>query len=222
MPLVLVHGLGLSHRYMMPTARRLAADFPVYVPDLPGFGESDHPEKTLDMPGLADGLASWMDAIGLDRAALLGNSHGCQVIIDFAARYKHKITRGIVQGPTTTPEERGWVRQFVRWRQNSHWRPREGQKPATDEYRKAGYGRVLKTFSYALKDRPEDKAPLIDAPMLVVRGETDPICRPHYAEQLAELMPKGRLVIIPDVAHTLVHTAPDALCSVSRSFLLEG
>jgi hypothetical protein len=80
-PLVLVHGLGLSHRYMMPTAECLAPDFHVFVPDLPGFGDSAHPREVLDIiPGLATGLLAWMDAIGLGRVPLLGNSHGCQII----------------------------------------------------------------------------------------------------------------------------------------------
>jgi pimeloyl-ACP methyl ester carboxylesterase len=40
LPVVPVHGLGLSGRYMLPTAERLAPYFPVYLPDLPGFGDS--------------------------------------------------------------------------------------------------------------------------------------------------------------------------------------
>ena len=39
-PAVLVHGLGMSGRYLAPTAERLAADFRVYAPDLPGFGRT--------------------------------------------------------------------------------------------------------------------------------------------------------------------------------------
>jgi len=38
---VLVHGLGTSSLYIVPTAVRLAQDFRVYAPDLPGFGHSD-------------------------------------------------------------------------------------------------------------------------------------------------------------------------------------
>src|SRR5918992_4506038 len=79
-PLVLVHGLGLSHRYMMPVAEELARDYHVYVPDLPGFGDSGHPRRTLTLPELADGLAAWMRAVGLSRVPLLGNSQGCQII----------------------------------------------------------------------------------------------------------------------------------------------
>lgn len=38
---VLVHGLVVSSRYMVPTLKRLARDYRVYAPDLPGFGESE-------------------------------------------------------------------------------------------------------------------------------------------------------------------------------------
>ncbi len=57
---VIVHGLGLSHRYLMPTAERLAPLARVFVPDLPGFGKSDKPERVLDVTELGDVLAAWM------------------------------------------------------------------------------------------------------------------------------------------------------------------
>lgn len=69
----LVHGSGLSGRYMVPTAPVLTADFRVYVPDLPGFGDSGNPERILNVPQLADWLIAWMSAIrrngvsGVDR-----------------------------------------------------------------------------------------------------------------------------------------------------------
>lgn len=37
LPLVLVHGLGVSGSYFVPAAQQLATEFDVYVPDLPGF-----------------------------------------------------------------------------------------------------------------------------------------------------------------------------------------
>ncbi len=40
-PIVLVHGLGVSSLYFGPIARTLAADFDVYLPDVPGFGEAE-------------------------------------------------------------------------------------------------------------------------------------------------------------------------------------
>jgi hypothetical protein len=73
---VLVHGLGVSSRYMLPLARELAPHFRVHAPDLPGFGHGDHPPAPLDVPGLAAALVEWVEAIGLTAPALIGNSMG--------------------------------------------------------------------------------------------------------------------------------------------------
>lgn len=221
MPVVLVHGLGLSHRYMMPTAECLAVDFRVYVPDLPGFGDSGHPRRVLDVPGLADALAAWMGAVGLERAGLLGNSFACQIIIDLAARHPERVIRGVLQGPTTPRGERTWLRQYIRWRQNAPYNPPELDPITWGEYPKAGYLRVLRTFHYSLVDRPEDKLSRIRAPMLVVRGQIDPICHEEWAEEIARGIPNGRIALIPNVAHTLVFTAPEELATVARQFFQE-
>lgn len=219
--IVLVHGSGLSGRYMIPTATELTADFRVYVPDMPGFGDSDKPEEIFDVPELADWVAAWMLAVGLERASLLGNSFGCQVIADLAARYPERVERAILQGPTTPPDERTWYWQFIRWRQNQQYNPDSLGDVTDDDYRKAGWWRMLRTFCYQLSDRIEVKAPRIEAPVLVVRGEHDPIADQEWCELIARLCPRGRLAIIPGVAHTLCYTAPVQLAAVTRAFLKE-
>src|SRR5690348_7053374 len=76
--LVFVHGLGISGRYMTPTLLRLAGEFSVMAPDLPGFGRSAKPAGVLDIPQMADALAGWMRANAQWPATLVGNSVGCQ------------------------------------------------------------------------------------------------------------------------------------------------
>ena len=219
--LVLVHGLGLSHRYMMPVAEQLAraGDFDIFVPDLPGFGDSGHPTHVLDVVGLAQALAEWMETIGLVRASLLGNSFACQIIIDLAARHPDHVHRCVLQGPTAPPDERTWFRQFVRWRQNNRYNPRALGPISYADYHRAGYLRTLRTFQYSLDDRPEDKLSAVRAPTLVVRGQFDPICRAPWAEAVTSGLADGRLVVIPGVAHTLVYTAPEQLAAATRQFL---
>jgi pimeloyl-ACP methyl ester carboxylesterase len=219
---VLVHGSGLSGRYMIPTAERLAFDFHIYVPDLPGFGDSDKPSRVFDVSGLADWLSGWMVAAGLNSAALLGNSFGCQVIADLAARHPERVERAVLQGPTTPPEERSWFWQFVRWKQNQRYNPSSLEPITRSDYRKCGLRRMYRTFHCQLTDRIEDKAPRIRAPVLVVRGSEDPICNQRWCEEIARLSPRGRLVVIPNVAHTLCYTAPVELASVTRLFLNEA
>lgn len=139
---VLVHGSGLSGCYMLPTAERLAPYYHVYMPDLPGFGDSGKPARGLDVPELANALTAWTEATGLAGVALLGNSFGCQVIADLAARRPERAERTVLQGPTTPPEERSWFWQFVRWRQNQRYNPRSLGPVTYGDYRKCGLRRT--------------------------------------------------------------------------------
>lgn len=220
---VLVHGLALSHRYMMPLARALAAGgCRVYVPDLPGFGDSGHPAAALDVRGLAGALASWMTAADIPRATLVGNSFGCQIIAELAACWPRRVERAVLQGPTAPPGERDLLHQCLRWRQNNQYNPPDLDPVAGDDYRRAGYGRAWKTFRYSLRDRIEDKLPDIHAPVLLVRGQHDPICPAPWMMDLGERLPDGRVVEIPGVAHTLCYTAPVAVAALTRAFLAEN
>src|ERR1041384_1689622 len=57
-PVVLVHGLVISGRYMAPTAAALSLLCPVYAIDLPGYGDSDQPRAILGPSRLTDSLAA--------------------------------------------------------------------------------------------------------------------------------------------------------------------
>lgn len=220
---VLVHGLALSHRYMMPLARELAArGYRVYVPDLPGFGDSGHPAGVLDVPGLAGALANWMTAADVPRAHLVGNSFGCQIIAELAVRWPMRVESAVLQGPTTPPGERNVLRQFIRWRQNGRFNPPELDPLSSDDYRRAGYSRAWRTFRLSLRDHIEDKMPAIRAPVLFVRGQRDPIAPTEWILTMVAQLTDGRLVEIPEVAHTLCYTAPVAVAAVTRQFLDEA
>src|SRR5215210_8708098 len=67
---VLVHGLVVSARYMIPAMKQLALRHRVYAPDLPGFGKSGKPAHVPGVPGLSDALARWMRKLGLERTKL--------------------------------------------------------------------------------------------------------------------------------------------------------
>src|SRR3954463_6358652 len=85
-PIVFVHGLGASTRYMEPTMALLAREHPVAGLDLPGFGRSGDPGHVLDVAELTRALARWMDARGLSAPVLVGNSFGCQLIVQCVTR----------------------------------------------------------------------------------------------------------------------------------------
>ncbi len=120
-PVVLVHGLVVSGRYMVPLLDELARSHAVYAPDLPGFGRSEGPAHAPDVEGLADALAAWMRAVGLSGAALVGNSMGCQVTVELALRHPELVERVVLQGPTMDPRARSAHRQI--WGACSSTRP---------------------------------------------------------------------------------------------------
>ncbi len=76
-PLVLLHGVGdnaLDWRWVMPA---LARSHRVYAPALPGAGESAKPEDADYSPVFFERfVAAFLDALGIARAAVVGNSLG--------------------------------------------------------------------------------------------------------------------------------------------------
>ena len=219
--MVLVHGLVVSSRYMIPTAKRLARHCRVFAPDLPGFGRSERPPRVLDVAGLSDALSAWMGEVGLERAALVGNSFGCQIIADLAVRHPARVERAVLQGPTMDPLGRSVPRQVGRLLIDV---PRETLSLLPIElldYLSAGTRRAWRTFRYTLEDRIEEKLPHMRVPTLVVRGSRDPIVQQRWAEEVTRLLPMGRLVVIPGAAHAVNYGSPLELARVVLQFLSE-
>ena len=218
-PVVLVHGLGVSSRYMIPTAVRLAPHRQVYAPDLPGVGRSEKRERALNVTELADALFGWMEEVGIPRAVLLGNSIGCQVVVDLALRRPSAVERIVLVSPTVDAGARTVFRSFSRLLLDV---PRERLSLAFIallDYLQAGLGRTAHTFGYAIQDRVEEKLPSVKHPALVVRGSRDPIVSERWAAQLSQLLPAGRLVVVENAAHAVNHNSPDALAEIVLNFL---
>jgi 2-hydroxy-6-oxonona-2,4-dienedioate hydrolase len=220
-PVVLVHGTGMSSRYLMPLAARLGAARRVIVPDLPGYGLSGDPGRFLSTRELAEALAAFMDSEGIAAAPVLGNSYGCQVAAHLAARRPDLVARLVLQGPTLDPAARTKARQMIRWARNLRREPREMWPHMIRDYRNAGIRRVMKTGDEVIADHIEDVLPDIEAPTLLVVGNDDVFVPLAWARELAGLLPQGELVQM-EGAHTLNLQAPDALASVAGTFLLGG
>ena len=103
---VLVHGLGMSSRSMMPTAHLLAVADEVHVIDLPGFGKSGQPRPALSISDLVDALALWMQKQEIASPVLTGNSPGAQVIADYAARHPGRLSSAVFLAPIIDPRAR--------------------------------------------------------------------------------------------------------------------
>ncbi|SFM10437.1 Pimeloyl-ACP methyl ester carboxylesterase [Methylorubrum salsuginis] len=220
LPVILVHGLGMSSRYMIPLAAHLAPHLRVYAPDLPGFGLSDKPPRALTVRQLADALAAWMRELGLERAAFVGNSLGCEVLVELALVHPQRVDRLVLQGPTPDPEARGLARQiagffliapFERW--SLAW-------VALRDYARSGVRRYLQTLRSMVDNHIGEKASRVSQPTLVVWGTRDDIVPHAFVTSLAASLPRGRLAVIPGAAHGINYSHPEALTAVLLPFLL--
>ena len=83
-PLVLLHALGesaLDWRWVLPA---LAHTHRVYAVDLPGFGYSGKPSAEYSPAFFTSFVGAYLDALGLERTALVGNSLGGLVALHLA------------------------------------------------------------------------------------------------------------------------------------------
>ncbi len=78
-----LHGLGGTKASFLPTVSALADSYRVVAIDLPGFGESNKPiGARYDAPWFARSAFAAMDALGIERAHIAGNSMGGRVAIE--------------------------------------------------------------------------------------------------------------------------------------------
>jgi len=217
-PLVMLHGLAVSHRYLMPTARRLAGR-PVYLPDLLGFGFSDKPPAALDVGEHARTVAAWMDQRDIGPAAVLGHSFGAQVAAELAVTRPDLVTALILGGPTTDPAAgtmHGQLWRLMRSLPHEDW----SQTPIlARDIRDAGPGRVLRTLRHAVRDHIEVKLPALRVPVLFVRGEFDRIAPPRWLTRAAGMTPLGRTSEIGGAAHNVATTAGPQTAAAIEAFL---
>ncbi len=216
---VLVHGLGMSSRSMVPLMRVLSPSAQVWAPDLPGFGDSTGPHHAMEIHELADALHAWVQRLGLQPQLFIGHSLGCQVLGHMAIRHSGSMAAAVLVNPTRDPAAATVTANAVRLAQDLPREPWSLITLAAYDYLRSHPRRMVKTFADAILNPVAEKLPTLHAPVLVVRGERDPVVPYGFAAQLADLLPQGRLVEIGGAAHGLPFTHPDDLGEVVRDFL---
>ncbi|HEY0049227.1 MAG TPA: alpha/beta hydrolase [Pyrinomonadaceae bacterium] len=219
LPIVIVQGLGISASYMIPAMSEMAKYAKVFALDLPGFGDSEKPLHIFNIAELADVVADWMSASGIERAVLLGHSFGSQIAAEFALRHPEMIERIVFAAPTFDRHARSFFRQFGRLLLNSRNEPFSLIMLAVKSYFKFGIRREARTLKFALADRIEDKLPRIGIPALVVRGELDTVVPQGWAEEVADLLPDGKLAVIAGGTHGVNYQSPREFAAAIREFL---
>jgi pimeloyl-ACP methyl ester carboxylesterase len=246
-PIVFLHGLGASSyswRHLLPAFARAHA---VYAPDFPGYGRSDKPwDFDYTFGGFTRWLGSFLDGLGLARAALAGNSMGGAVALRYALERPGRVSRLVLLGAPlyldNVPKMLSAMRRPVVGRLLEpilgRWTVRLVAPTAyldaslvtpdvVEEYSlalrtKEGRHAVSETLRRCLS--PElagciARYPELKAPVLFIRGDHDGVVDDASAEKFCRTVPQGKLLRIPDCGHVPQEEKPEAVRSAIAEFL---
>ena len=211
-------GFAVGGHSAVPLSAELARYYRTYTPDLPGYGESSKPPKTLTQAQQADVVAGLLDELGVESVSMVANSFSSQIAVDFAVRYPERLRRLVLVAPSVDSKARTPFRQLLRFIRNS-WEEDAIVPGMVGDHIAIGPRRFLETAWLALRNRMEEQLPKIQAPTLVVRGSRDVIVPRRWVQEVASLLPNGRLVEVPDYAHGIERVGVPVLSRIIRRFL---
>ncbi|MDV6284473.1 alpha/beta hydrolase [Rhodococcus jostii] len=108
-PVVLIHGSGpgvtawANWRTTIPV---LAENFRVIAPDILGFGYTERPDGVeYNSATWTDHLIGFLDALGLGRVSIVGNSFGGSLALRIATEHPERVDRLVLMGSVGVPFE---------------------------------------------------------------------------------------------------------------------
>lgn len=220
-PLVHVHGFGISGSYLLPTARRLTSHGVNIVPDLPGYGRSPRPPRTLGIPALADALAGLLDVLELERAVLVGNSMGCPIVLEAARRAPERVAGLVLVSPAGGVQNQPMVRAVGQLARDGVREPFGLARVAAPDYVRFGPVNGLRLFHQLTRFPSLERLLTTPVPALAVLGSRDPLMpgRRRVMEVAAATPDHVDLVVVLGAAHALNYSHPGELAHVIGSWL---
>lgn len=97
---LLLHATPRSHRYFRHTLPLLAAHFRAIAVDAPGFGNSHALPKPASMRSIAECFVQFLDALGLQRAHVVGLHTGNKIAAALAAHWPARVGSVVLAGQT--------------------------------------------------------------------------------------------------------------------------
>lgn len=229
--LIMLPGLGDGLRTVKGTAlpmammyRKLAKDFTIYM-----FSrKNDLPEghTTRDM---AYDLAEAMEALGIEKASVLGVSMGGMIAQHLAIDHPEKIEKLILvvtaprPNPLLTESVEEWIAQAEQGNHTALMESNVRRIYSESYYRKNKWlipimGKLTKPKSYrrflvqaqaCLTHDAWEDLPKISAPTFVIGGEQDRCLGGDASREIAARIPNAKLHMYPQWGHGLYEEAKD-------------
>ena len=237
-PLLLLHGYTDSSRSWSLVVPRLSK-YRLLIPDQRGHGGSDAPECCYGSSQFAFDAKLFLDALGVERAAVAGHSLGSMVAIVMAAEYPERVSRVVLIGSTAmVPVKRGdWLYDnamalkspldpaspFIR-----EWHPANQPTPVDPVFAEAVRQEfmtiplhVWRGVMRELASTPVARhASDVKAPVLVLSGGKDPLFPPEHHQSLLKAFPAAKARVFPELGHNPNWERPQAIASEIDRFLL--
>jgi pimeloyl-ACP methyl ester carboxylesterase len=239
-PVLFVHGFPHHRKLWTPQLRALAGHSRGIALDLPGFGESDMPEK-FAIEAWAEGLVRFLDALQIERAVIAGLSMGGYIALAFWRHHRERV-RALVLADTRAGADTEEGKQ--KRRETIELARREGpvavargllpgmvgkstreREPAVVAAMRAMLESAsvdsIVGASEAMMNRADatDLLPTIDVPTLIIVGEEDVLTPPKEARAIHAAIRGSRLEIIPAAGHVSNVERPAAFNHVLTEFI---
>lgn len=232
---VLLHGIGVSHRYLtrlhMELARPEGQNQPpeeqhqqaegaaVYSFDLPGFGGTPRPGRQVTVGEYAAFVAAVLAERGVASCTVVGHSMGAQFAVELALQAPGLVDRIVLIGPVVDPSRRSAAWHALALTRDSLF----SEPPLTNavvftDYFRTGVRWYLTELPVMLEYPLESRMPGVTQPVLVVRGGRDPIARRPWCERLAEQAPDGAFAQVHGRGHVVQDTATEDVARIIRSW----
>jgi 3-oxoadipate enol-lactonase len=241
-PLLLIMGLGYSHKMWHRTTPLVSKYFRTILLDNRGVGQSDVPPGPYPIKTMAADAAAVLDAAGVESADVYGVSMGGMIAQEFALQYPHRVRKLILGctacgGPKAVRAEPE-VNQVLLMRGNMTME--EGTEAAVPYIYDTDTPRARIDEDLAIRrvtyPKPEayanqlqgilawesySRLAQIKAPTLVIHGETDRLVPAGNGRLIAESIAGSKLVMLPHASHIYMTDQPETSHQVVLDFLLQ-
>lgn len=232
---VLVHGLGGRAEDWQDLAPYFAkAGYRVYLPDLPGYGQSERPANfSYSMPGQAGIVVGFLDALGLKQVDLGGWSMGGWIAQLVASDHPDRVRRLMLYDSAGIHEEPGFdIRLFTPTSAADLTKldvllmPHPPGVPgfvADDILRNARRNgwiirRAVDSMLRGL-DATDDLLPHLKMPVLLVWGAEDRITPVSQGKRMHDLIPRSQLEVFAGCGHLAPEQCADQIAPRALEFL---
>ncbi len=226
---VFVHGAGGTHEHWRFQVRCLGLKRTALAVDLPGHGESQG-DGCRSVPAYRDFLRDLLDALGMDRTALVGHSMGGGIVQSFALVYPDRAAAVALVG--TGARLRVHPDIFLTLQRSleeaarliSQWAYSPAASPATAAWGAEALARnrvsVLEgDFRACEAFDLMDQVAAIRTRTLILCGEEDRLTPAKYARFLHQQIPDSVLTIVPGAGHMVMLEKPTECNRALEAFL---